>query len=143
MKAELRALPLEALESGAFAPFGEVIEAGSAATGYTVNAGTAQRFHDLAHIDTDHAGGRSVLSLFRAMPRTVPFEIRMLERHCLGSQAFVPLDPATRFLVVVAEAYRCAAACLPCAGRAGRQLSSRHLAPPADRAGSAGRFSCH
>ena len=103
MKAELRALPLEALESGAFAPFGEVIEAGSAATGYSVNAGTAQRFHDLAHIDTDHAGGRSVLSLFRAMPRTVPFEIRMLERHCLGSQAFVPLDPATRFLVVVAE----------------------------------------
>lgn len=104
MKAELRELPLEPLGSEAFAPFGEVIEANSATTEYAVNAGTAQRFHDLAHIDTNLAEGRCVLSLFRAMPRTLPFEIRMLERHLLGSQAFVPLDPATRFLVVVAEA---------------------------------------
>jgi ureidoglycolate lyase len=27
----------------------------------------------------------------------------MLERHPLGSQAFVPLDPATRYVVVVSE----------------------------------------
>jgi ureidoglycolate hydrolase len=120
MKAELRALPLEALESGAFAPFGEVIEAGSAATGYAVNAGTAQRFHDLAHIDTDHAGGRSVLSLFRAMPRTVPFEIRMLERHCLGSQAFRAAGSGNAF-----------------PGGGGRSLSMRSRVPSLRGAGRA------
>src|SRR5690606_39603240 len=32
----------------------------------------------------------------------LPFSVRMLERHPLGSQAWLPLDPAARYLVVVA-----------------------------------------
>jgi len=96
-------LPVEALTAAAFAPFGDVIEAGSAQRIYAINDGTTQRFHDLAAIDVGTDGGRPLLSLFRAQPRPLPIAIRMLERHPLGSQAFVPLDPRGRYLVVVAE----------------------------------------
>lgn len=96
-------LVVEPLEAERFAPFGEVIEPASARCVYEINAGTAQRYHDLARIDCDSDDGRVILSLFRAAPRALPFPIAMLERHPLGTQAFVPLDPATRYLVVVAS----------------------------------------
>jgi ureidoglycolate lyase len=99
-----RRLRVEPLDAEAFAPFGDVIAAGNARTRYPINDGTTERFHDLARIDVDRAGGRPVLSLFRAQPRAFPIRIAMLERHPLGSQAFVPLDPTLRYLVVVATA---------------------------------------
>ena len=103
MNATFAQLPLEPLTADAFSPFGEVIEPAAAKQVYAINEGTAQRFHDLATLDCAHAGGRVIVSLFRAAPRELPFSVRMLERHPLGSQAFVPLDPATRYLVVVAS----------------------------------------
>lgn len=96
-------LPLEALTAAAFAPFGEVIEPAAAKQIFSINEGTAQRYHDLATLDCGSEGGRVIVSLFRAAPRELPLLVRMLERHPLGSQAFVPLDPATRYLVVVAS----------------------------------------
>lgn len=95
-------LRVEALTREAFAAFGDVIEPASAAQTYAINTGTTTRFHDLARIDTDRDGGRPVLSLFRAQPRELPFAITQLERHPLGSQAFVPLSQRP-YLVVVAE----------------------------------------
>jgi ureidoglycolate lyase len=46
-------------------------------------------------------GGRPLINLFRAQPRTLPVDITMMERHPLGSQAFIPLRRG-RYLVVVA-----------------------------------------
>ena len=103
MSASLPTLRAEPLIAAAFAPFGEIIEAASAKQVFAINEGTAQRFHDLATLDCAHEGGRVILSLFRAQARELPFEITMVERHPLGSQAFVPLDPATRYVVVVSE----------------------------------------
>jgi len=45
-------LPLEPLDAERFRPFGDVIEVSQRATNYTINEGWAQRFHDLARIDT-------------------------------------------------------------------------------------------
>jgi ureidoglycolate lyase len=95
-------LIVEPLTAQAFAPFGEVIETASAKQVYAINEGTAQRFHDLAQIDVGE-GGRTLVSVFRAQPRKLPFAVRMLERHPLGTQTFVPLDPSLRYLVVVGE----------------------------------------
>jgi ureidoglycolate lyase len=94
-------LPVLPLSSEAFAPFGQVISAHGAEQRYAINEGTAERFHDLARIDTTRAGGRPVLSLFRATPRPLPLQVRLMERHQLGSQAFMPLG-SLRFLVLVA-----------------------------------------
>jgi ureidoglycolate lyase len=94
-------LTVQPLSTAAFAPFGQVIAAGSAARHFAVNDGSAERFDDLATLDTTRAGGRPVLSIFRAKPRLLPLQLRLVERHQLGSQAFVPLA-LQRFLVVVA-----------------------------------------
>ncbi len=94
-------LPVLPLTAEAFAPFGQVIAADAATQRYAINEGTAERFHDLARIDTTRAGGRPVLSLFRATPRPLPLQVKLMERHQLGSQAFMPLG-GLRFLVLVA-----------------------------------------
>jgi ureidoglycolate lyase len=94
-------LPVEPLEAHAFSPFGDVIEAGGSAARRTINEGFAERFDDLARLDTQREEGRPVLSVFRARPRALPLQLRLLERHLLGSQAFMPLL-SQRFLVVVA-----------------------------------------
>ena len=99
-----RTLALEPLTREAFAPFGDVIAPDAARADYAINAGTARRYHALAATEALGEGARTVLSWVRAMPRALPLELTMLERHPLGSQAFVPLDPAIRFVVVVADA---------------------------------------
>jgi ureidoglycolate lyase len=95
-------LVIEPLTREAFAPFGDVIEL-EGAKHYPINLGTTMRFHDLANIDVTDEGGRTLLNLFRGEPRVLPFEVTMLERHPLGSQAFVPLNERP-YLVVVAPA---------------------------------------
>ncbi|MBI0326341.1 ureidoglycolate lyase [Burkholderia plantarii] len=99
----LESLPLEPLTRAAFAPFGDVIEL-AGARHFPINGGTTERFHDLAAIDVGAAGGRALVSLFRGQPRDWPIEIAMMERHPLGSQAFVPLATDGRYAIVVAPA---------------------------------------
>jgi ureidoglycolate lyase len=91
----------EPLTAAAFAPFGEVIET-AGHTPRLINAGTAERFDDLAPVDVLANDGRPLISIFKATPRPLPFTVTSLERHPLSSQAFYPLDRLP-FLVVVAE----------------------------------------
>ncbi|MEQ5838664.1 ureidoglycolate lyase [Paraburkholderia acidicola] len=95
-------LVIEPLTRAAFAPFGDVIELDGAKQ-IPINLGTTIRYHDLARVDVVDEGGRALVNLFRGQPRTLPFEVKMLERHPLGSQAFVPLNDKP-YLVVVAPA---------------------------------------
>ena len=96
-------LTIEPLSAAAFKPFGDVIEASDAARHFPINDGYAERYHDLARVDVASGGGYAVINIFRAKPRSLPFELRLLERHPLGSQAFVPLSQLP-YLVVVAPA---------------------------------------
>ena len=93
-----RDVGIEPLTADAFAPFGDVIEA-SGEPAIIINRGMCARFHDLARIDV--AGGRTAISVFRGAPYTLPLHLDMMERHPLGSQAFLPLS-ADPFLVIVA-----------------------------------------
>jgi len=100
MSASLQLLPAQPLTAEAFAPYGQVIECAGHAS-YAVNEGSSQRFSDLAQLAAD-ADGRLALSIFRARRRNAPYRLNCLERHPLGSQAFVPLDRQA-FLIVVAD----------------------------------------
>lgn len=91
----IRAQPLAA---GAFVPFGTVI-ARRAAPDTLINQGLCGRHHDLARPDI--VDGRPGISLFEAEPRALPYRLDMVERHPLGSQAFLPMYE-TSFLVIVA-----------------------------------------
>ena len=96
-------LTIEPLSAEAFRPFGDVIEASDAVRHFPINDGYAERYHDLARIDVASNGGHALLNIFRAKPRSLPFQLLLLERHPLGSQAFVPMSALT-YLVVVAPA---------------------------------------
>ncbi|MEM6489502.1 MAG: ureidoglycolate lyase [Pseudomonadota bacterium] len=86
------------LTPAAFAPFGEVLGF-EGQPSFAFNAGMAVRWH--ARALPSAAEGRVAISLARAEPRTLPMILALVERHPLGSQAFMPLSPAP-FLVVVA-----------------------------------------
>ena len=86
-----------------FAPYGNVIHASTAAKA-AMNDARFERFHDLAKIDVDGAGGRVAISIARSLtPARFPHRFDMVERHPHGSQAFIPLSPFS-FIVVVAPA---------------------------------------
>ena len=86
------------LTAEAFAPFGEVLEA-TGAPDKLINQGLCGRFHDRATLDFQ--SGQAGISLFEAKPRSLPYKLDMLERHPLGSQAFLPMTEHP-FLVIVA-----------------------------------------
>ena len=86
-----------------FSSFGDVIQT-EAMPAFAINEGTTLRFNDLAEIDISDDDGKAIVSIFRGQPRKFPFEIRMLERHPLGSQAFIPLSGLSYFVVVADQA---------------------------------------
>jgi ureidoglycolate lyase len=98
----MKTLAIEPLTREAFALFGDVIEL-EGAKQIPINLGTTIRYHDLAKVDVTDENGRALVNLFRGQPRTLPFEVKMMVRHPLGSQAFVPLNDKP-YLVVVASA---------------------------------------
>jgi ureidoglycolate lyase len=97
----MRHLSTTPLTRAAFAPFGDVIETEGSAS-ITINQGFARRFNDLAPVDVAMEGGATNVSLFLCTPRPRPITIKLMERHPLGSQMFVPLQDRP-WLVLVAE----------------------------------------
>jgi ureidoglycolate lyase len=90
----------EPLSRSTFVSFGQVIEV-DGAHHYPINAGNCERFHDLARVELGGVHARPLISLLRSRHFTLPLELKMVERHPLGSQAFYPLSRHP-FLVVVA-----------------------------------------
>ena len=66
-----------------------------------INNGYAKRFNNLCKINTSLKKGTTIVSIFSAKKRKFPMRIDMMEKHPLGSQAFIPMDE-TKFLVFVA-----------------------------------------
>jgi len=92
----LSPLPLSA---GAFAPYGDVMEV-AGEPDKIINQGMCGRHHDKAKLDFGE--GRAGVSLFDAKARSFPYSVDMVERHPLGSQAFIPLD-GVPMLIIVAD----------------------------------------
>ena len=66
-----------------------------------INAGYAKRFDNLAILNTSKDEGKAIVSIFSALKRNFPMKINMMEKHPLGSQAFIPMKETT-FLCFVA-----------------------------------------
>ncbi|MFA8384736.1 MAG: ureidoglycolate lyase [Pelagibaca sp.] len=93
-----RQIIIEPMTADAFAPFGDLLDC-AGDPDKLINRGLCGRYHDRATLD--FADGRAGVSLFKADLRSLPYRLDLLERHPMGSQAFVPMshDP---FLVIVA-----------------------------------------
>ena len=66
-----------------------------------INNGYAKRFDAIANLDTSKNNGETTICIFSALKRTFPMKIDMMEKHPLGSQAFIPIKETT-FLCFVA-----------------------------------------
>ena len=89
----------EPLTPEAFAPFGDVLSA-DGPPDRIINAGMCGRYHNRARLDFGPEG-RAGISVFKAIPRALPYTFDLLERHPEGSQAFLPMTQHP-FLVIVA-----------------------------------------
>ena len=83
-----------------FSKFGDVITTENIKP-LEINNGYAKRFNDIAKIDTSNENGEATISIFSALKRSFPMKIDMMEKHPLGSQAFIPMKETT-FLTLVA-----------------------------------------
>ena len=95
-------IAIEPLTRAAFQPFGEVIETDGAIP-ILINEGFATRVNDLAQIDVAADAGTVNVSLFVAKARLRPIRIRLMERHPLGSQLFLPLQEQPWLVLVCAD----------------------------------------
>jgi len=83
-----------------FKKFGEVISTKKIKP-ININNGYAKKFDSLCKINTSLKKGNTIMSIFSARKRKFPMNIKMMEKHPLGSQAFIPMKE-TKFLVFVA-----------------------------------------
>ena len=83
-----------------FSKFGQIIDT-SKKTYFRINNGYAKRYDNLGKINTSTKKGKTIVSIFSAKKRLFPMKIDMMEKHPLGSQAFIPMKETT-FLAFVA-----------------------------------------
>lgn len=95
MSRTLKAAPIS---QEAIAGLAELIEASGEPDKF-INQGLCGRFHDRATLDIEGTVG---ISVFESASFTLPFRMEMMERHPLGSQAFLPMQQG-EYLVVLAE----------------------------------------
>ena len=86
-----------------FAPYGDVVDMETATNTLSMNYDVATRYYDLARIDTRDNEGETCISLVRSKAISLPFQIKVMEYHPLGSQLFFPLQ-SKPFLILVAPA---------------------------------------
>ena len=108
-------LQLQPLSIEAFAPYGEVIGIPSDGGPGTdranrakslpvraINGGTSQRWDMAGGLHLHAEGGEPCVAIFRAQAQALTGPWRLLERHRLGTQTFIPLGGA-RCVVLVAR----------------------------------------
>ena len=93
-------IAINPLTEEAFSSFGEVIDLAKA-DNFEINNGMCTRFNDLATVELGGKDARPLVNIFRGKPYELPLNLKMVERHPLGSQAFIPMAKRP-FLVIVA-----------------------------------------
>jgi len=83
-----------------FSKFGDMITTANIKP-IEINEGYAKRFDGIANLNTSKDNGETIISIFSALKRSFPMKIDMMEKHPLGSQAFIPMKQTT-FLALVA-----------------------------------------
>ncbi|WP_411957417.1 ureidoglycolate lyase [Paracoccus homiensis] len=88
------------ISAAAFAPFGELLTPKDSPD-KMINQGRCERHHALAQVQRGE--GEAIISIFRSQPVSLPYDCTLLERHPLGSQAFMPLGPDAWLSIVAPD----------------------------------------
>ena len=95
-------IPIEKLDSDVFSKFGNVLEKNNASELRSINQGTTSRYHNISELDLESKDGSSGISIFSGLPRDLPIEIKIMEKHPVASQSFLPIQNYD-WLIVVSE----------------------------------------
>ncbi len=95
-------IPIEKLDSNVFSRFGNIIEKKNASELRSINQGTTTRYHNISELDLESKNGNSGISIFSGIPRDLPLEIKIMEKHPIASQSFLPIQDYD-WLIIVSE----------------------------------------
>ena len=95
-------IPIEKLDSDVFSRFGNVLEKNNASELRSINKGTTTRYHNISELDLESKDGNSSIAIFSGLPRDLPIEIKIMEKHPVASQSFLPIQNYD-WLIVVSE----------------------------------------
>ena len=95
-------ISIEQLDANVFSKFGKIVEKKNALELRSINQGTTTRYHNISELDLESKNGNSSISIFSSIPRDLPIEIKIMEKHPVASQSFLPIQNYD-WLIVVSE----------------------------------------
>ena len=98
----MNCISVEQLDTDIFSRFGNIIQKKNALELRSINQGTTTRHHNISKLSLESKNGKSGISVFSGSPRSFPLEIKIMEKHPIASQSFLPIQDYD-WLVVVSE----------------------------------------
>ena len=99
----MKTIPIAVITKETFLPFGHLIDKENAATKYFINQGTTERHDKVSELSLNNEGGTPTISIFSGTPRAMPIEIKIMEKHPISSQSFLPIQNIDWLTVVCHE----------------------------------------
>ena len=96
-------ISIEQLDINIFSKFGDIIQKKNALDLRSINQGTTTRYHNISKLSLESKNGNSSISIFSGSPRDLPIEIKIMEKHPIASQSFLPIQDYDWLIVVCEE----------------------------------------
>lgn len=96
-------ISIEQLDINIFSKFGDIIQKKNALELRSINQGTTTRYHNISKLNLESNNGNSSISVFSGSPRDLPIEIKIMEKHPIASQSFLPIQDYDWLIVVCEE----------------------------------------
>ncbi len=96
-------IKIEELNPDNFLSFGDVIDKDNCFRKLSINQGTTIRYHDVSRLKLTEQTGAPAISIFSGSPRNFPIEIKIMEKHPIASQTFLPIQNFDWLIVVSKE----------------------------------------
>jgi len=93
-------IEIENIDLDNFSEFGHVINKELTSEKISINQGTTIRHHNISDLELNNEGGVPAISIFSGSPRNLPIEIKIMEKHPIASQSFLPIQNIDWLIVV-------------------------------------------
>ena len=96
-------IKIEEINKQNFLPFGHLIQKNNCVKEFNINQGTTKRFHQISNLELNLEKGEPAISIFEGTPRPKPILIKIMEKHPLATQTFLPIQDFNWLTVVALE----------------------------------------
>jgi ureidoglycolate lyase len=96
-------IEIENINLDSFTEFGHIINKEASSEKISINQGTTIRHHNVSDLELNSEDGVPAISIFSGSPRSIPIEIKIMEKHPIASQSFLPIQNIDWLIVVSKE----------------------------------------